>query len=278
MSDKIIVDGDLVESSCVSLEVTSPGLAYGFGLFETIKFKGRRPCFFEEHFDRLQRAANAANIGFDYSIDEMRSQSRALFDANQVDDGIFKIVVTESGSRFQTIVFVRDAELKVAKDPLRVRVSNVMKASNAFTSRHKTLNYMENWLELQAAREHGFDECLFSNELGHVTEGALSNAFFIKDGVLKTASLECGLLDGVIRGQLLRIAEEDGWLVEEGAFGIEEFTTADEAFMSSSGKNLISISEIQTNIARAFPVVGSKRVEQLSARLNEAEDASLEGK
>lgn len=276
MATKLIVDGVLEEGERIPLEVTSSGFAYGFGLFETIKFKRRRPCFFDEHFDRLQGAAGEAGIEFGYTREEMRQQAIRLFESNGVDEGIFKVVVSSGGASSVVAVFLRSVGLEGANEPIRLCVSRVAKASNAFTSRRKTLNYMENWLELQRAQSHGFDECLFANELGRVTECSMSNAFFIKDDVLKTASLDCGLLDGVIRGQLLRIAEEDGMRVEEGAYRIEEFAAADEAFASSSGKGVVSISEIQTDRLRAFPLVASARVRQLAQRLKALEEASLE--
>ena len=275
MRTNLIIDGVLQEGDSLSLEVTSPGLAYGFGLFESIKFKLQRPCFFDEHFDRLQRAATVARIPFEYTSDEMRQQAIRLFESNQADEGVFKIVVSSGWKTSKVAVFLRNVGLEGTNDAIRLRTSNVTKASNAFTSRHKTLNYMENWLELQAAQIHGFDECLFTNELESVTECSMSNVFFIKDNVLKTPSLDCGLLDGVIRGKLLRIAEEDGMRVEEGAYRIEEVVAADEAFVSSSGKGLVSIFEIQTNDLHAFSIVGSPRFCRLAKRLEFLEEESL---
>ena len=275
MATNLIIDGVLQEGNSLSLEVTSPGLAYGFGLFESVKFKRQRPCFFDEHFDRLQRAAVKAKIAFNYTLDEMRQQAIRLFEANLVDEGVFKIVVSSGWKTSQVAVFVRNVGLEGANDPIRLRASNVTKASNAFTSRHKTLNYMENWLELQTAQAHGFDECLFTNELESVTECSMSNVFFIEDDVLKTPLIECGLLDGVIRGKLLRIAEEDGMRVAEGAYRLEEFVAADEAFASSSGKGLVSISEIQTDDLHVFPIVTSPRFRRLAERLEILEEASL---
>jgi 4-amino-4-deoxychorismate lyase len=275
MATSLIIDGVLQEGDSLSLEVTSPGFAYGFGLFESIKFKRKRPCFFDEHFERLQRAAKEVRIEFDYTLEEMRQQTIRLFESNQADEGVFKIVVSSGWKASQVAVFIRNVGLNAAHDPIRLRVSNVAKASNAFTSRRKTLNYMENWLELKEAQGHGFDECLFANELGSVTECSMSNVFFIKDDVLKTASLDCGLLDGVIRGKLLRIAEEDGMRVEEGAYRIEEIVTADEAFTSSSGKGLVGIAEIQTDRLHSFPIVASPRVRRLAERLAVLEEASL---
>ena len=50
MRDKIVLNGELVESDKVALGVRSEGFSFGFGLFETIKFQDLKPCFFKEHF------------------------------------------------------------------------------------------------------------------------------------------------------------------------------------------------------------------------------------
>ena len=94
---------------------------------------------------------------------------------------------------------------------------------------------------------------------------------------MKTPALECGLLDGVIRGQVLEIAEEMGWRVEEGAFDLEEFESAEEVFATSSGKGLRSVSEFSGPRAISFPTVDSERLGELKRRLAEREIASLEG-
>jgi para-aminobenzoate synthetase/4-amino-4-deoxychorismate lyase len=66
--------------------------------------------------------------------------------------------------------------------------------------RHKT-----NWRELydgEAARS-GSDEVLFQNERGEITEGARSNVFVERDGILLTPPLEAGVLDGRLRAELI---------------------------------------------------------------------------
>ena len=97
----------------------------------------------------------------------------------------------------------------------------------------------------------------------------------VKDGLLKTPSDECGLLSGVIRGQVLSIAREQGLRVEEGNILPEECVRADEAFVTSSGRGLVSVSEIQTDYSKTFFTIGSKLVVSLAEKLRLAELASL---
>jgi len=158
--------------------------------------------------------------------------------------------------------------------PIRLRQSEVVKASQAFTSRNKTVNYLENLLEKKAAQEQGFDECFFLNEAGFVTECATANLFMIKEGALKTPSADCGLLKGVIRGQVLRIAREMGLRVEVGRLSPRELCEADEAFITSSGKGIASVSEIWVDQVYQYSVVGSKLVDTLKKNLRIAESES----
>ncbi len=276
MSNKIALNGEIVEGDRISLEVASEGFSFGFGLFETLKFKDRRPCFLKEHLERLVESAEAISMKVPYSLDEVFRQSKTVFDVNGVRNGVFKIVLTKSDRQGSFVIYLRDTTESLVPVPVRLRLSSVIKSSQAFTTNHKTLNYLENLLEKSVAQEHGFDECLFSNEAGYITECATANFFIIKDGVLKTPAVECGLLKGVIRSQILRIAREQGLRIEEGNLLPEECAEADEAFITSSGRGLVSVSEIWVDRSRTLPTIGSKLVRTLSEQVRLAENTSME--
>ncbi len=271
MPRSIVLNGEIVEGERIPMEVASAGLSFGYGLFETIKFVNRRPCFLAEHFDRLVESAERISMDFPFSLEEVFRQSVGLFEVNGVDSGVYKIVLTQGLAKVETVLYLRDTVELVSSVSVRLRQSTVVKGSQAFTSNHKTLNYFENLLEMRAAQQHGFDECLFLNEAGLVTECATANVFLLKEGVLKTPAADCGLLKGVIRGRVLQIAGEMGLRVEEGNLLPDDFMEADEAFLTSSGKGVVSVSELWTDRLIQYPVVGSKLVRSLSERLRSAE-------
>lgn len=276
MPNKIVINGEVVEDDRISLGVTSEGFSFGFGLFETLKFQNRRPCFLREHFERLVEGAQAISMKIPFSLDEIFRQSMTLFDMNGVQNGVYKIVLTKSDGRDNCVIYLRDSSDSLAPVSVRLRLSSVIKSSQAFTSNHKTLNYMENLLERKVAQQHGFDECLFINEMGFVTECATANIFILKEGLLRTPAVDCGLLKGVIRGQVLRIAREQGLRIEEGNLLPEECAEADEAFITSSGKGLVSVSEFWIDRSRTLSTVRSKLVRTLGEQLRKAEIASME--
>ena len=270
MTEAMVLNGELVEGKRISLGAMSRGLAYGFGVFETVKFLESRPCFWVEHVARLSKAVQGAGLAVAIDGGVLREQAQRLFAANGATDGVFKIIVCEDdGGRCQVALFIRNHGFNRPKPSIRLQLSPVVRASQAFTSRHKTLNYMDTVRDLRLAQEHGFDELVYRNELGALTETSVSNLFFVKDGVLKTPSLECGLLDGIARGQLLAVAGELGVSVEEGRYRIEDLLAADEVFVSNSVVGALPASEVdagergQENFGvRLAPALGEALLER----------------
>ncbi len=242
---KVFLDGDLIETGSVSQPLLSRGFAFGYGVFETMKFLGGAPCFFEEHLLRLKRGVEGAGLDIALDVAALRAQACQLFQAEGVLDGVFKIVISDAGDSPKLAMFVRNKGLGAEPQPGRLRLSAVVKASQAFTSRHKSLNYMESVLELEKAKAAGFDECVFQNEFGKLTECSVANLFFVRDGVLNTPALQCGLLDGIVRRKIIEIARGMGLAVEEGEFTPDDLLAASECFLTSSGGGPRSVNSFE---------------------------------
>ena len=275
MSNRIIVEGDLLEGDEVSLPSNSEGLSYGFGLFETIKIRNGLPCFFDEHIARHKVGVGAAGLDLRFTREELFWQAKALIESMRVSDGALKIVTAKAGFRSLTYLYFKRVSALGLGRPLRVRLSSVVKGSSAFTVRHKTLNYMDNVRELDLAEEHGFDECLFTNERGEMTECSMANLFFEKSGSIRTPSVDCGLLEGVIRAKIIQIAKETGYSVLEGKFYPEDLEEAERVFLTSSGKGIATVEEVDIGQALRFDAGNEGIISVLSSKLDEMERASL---
>lgn len=239
--DKLFLNNKLIDGSSVEMPVLSRGFAFGYGVFETMKFIDRRPCFFGEHLQRLIEAAKGARLEVTIDEKKLRAQAVQLFEVLAVDSGVFKIVITDKEGETSLAMFVRSSGFSGDEAPSRVCSSAVVKSSQAFTSRHKSLNYMESLLELEKAKDSGFDECLFRNEFGQLTECSVANIFMVSGNVLKTPALECGLLDGIVRRKVIELANDLGLSTEEGLYSEVDMLAADEAFLTSSGKGPRSV-------------------------------------
>ena len=111
----------------------------------------------------------------------------------------------------------------------------------------KTISYAENVVALRAAHEAGASEALFPNTVGHLCEGTGSNIFIVIDGELITPPLSSGCLSGITRELIVGMFD-----VTEANLPIEEVNSVDEAFLSSSTRNVQAIATIDgTALAQA---------------------------
>ena len=116
----------------------------------------------------------------------------------------------------------------------RIYISDVRTDPADATLYHKTTHReLYNEAYEQAVRD-GFDDVLFLNLRGKVTEGAISNVFVVKDGRWFTPPMECGLLAGVYRRHLLETRPE----IEERVLSLEDLRQADAIYLCNAARGL----------------------------------------
>jgi len=135
------------------------------------------------------------------------------------------------------------------------RVADSTPASGA-----KVSNYLIAVLATRAAEQAGAEESLVLDREGQVVEGSTSNIFLVKQGRLITPPEEAGILLGITRDKLLGLAAEWGVPVELRSFPPQELYTADEAFITSS------IREVAPVVSADGQAIGTGRPGQLTLR------------
>jgi len=109
----------------------------------------------------------------------------------------------------------------------------------------KTGNYLNNLLCLREARALGADEVVMLNLEGEVTECAVSNIGFVRDGAFVTPPLASGILSGITRSLLLKgIAGSAGISAAERAIRPSDIGSMDECFLMSTTKDIVPVGEI----------------------------------
>jgi branched-subunit amino acid aminotransferase/4-amino-4-deoxychorismate lyase len=136
------------------------------------------------------------------------------------------------------------AELPPDLEELRSRGLRViaLDAQNSSLIRGvKSTSYALNMVAVDEAKRRGADDAVFVGASGEVLEGPTTNIWWRQDGTLFTPSLELGILAGVTRAVLIEAAPRLGYEVQEGAFPLEEFAGADEAFTTSSVREVMPV-------------------------------------
>lgn len=217
----VYLNGSYVPAEKARVPVTDRGLAYGDGIFTTIRVSEGGPRFLDWHLERLLRDAAALYIEFP-AIDELEDAAKGLISRLEMRKGVVKITVTRGvggrGPSTNNVVnpttIVTASEMPEPRPPLRT--ITVPDARGPLTA-HKTLNYLPNVLALHQAEAAGCDEVLFARD-GSLVEAAVSNVIGVVDGEVYTPPLDGAVLPGVARRALLEAEViREGELPADGA-------------------------------------------------------------
>ena len=108
----------------------------------------------------------------------------------------------------------------------------------------KTFNYLDCIMARMESKEAGYDDALLLNSKGFVTESAVSNIFLVKNKKLVTPSLKSGLLPGITRKTILKLAPILGLKVKETFVKPQDLYNADEVFLTNTLMELLPVARI----------------------------------
>ncbi len=246
----VCVNGELGAVDDLRISPLDHGLLVGDGVFETMRVYNGIPFAWTRHLDRLVRSA--AGLGLRVpEAGPLREQADAVLVANRLTEARLRITITggpaplgsERAAVAPTVVVAASA---VTAWPPAAAVVTVPWARNerGATAGLKTISYAENVRALAYAHEHDAGEAIFPNTRDELCEATGSNVFVVHDGVLTTPPADSGCLLGVTRALVLELAAGIGIAVEETARLLSDLATADEAFLSSTTREVQAIASV----------------------------------
>jgi len=255
------VDGALVPEHEARISPFDHGLLTGDGVFETLRVYRGEPYCWRRHYERLARSAS----GMGLAIPPGPALRRAALDvigANRLTEARLRITVTggpsplgsERGRVTPTLILAASQLPPSAPEP-PVAVVTVPWPRNerGALAGLKTISYGENVRALAVAKEAGAGEAIFANTRGELCEGTGTNVFVVSAGVLRTPPESSGCLLGVTRALILGLAGRLHIAAEEVALPLSAVAAADEAFISSSTREVQCISAVDGHPLPAAP-------------------------
>jgi branched-chain amino acid aminotransferase len=255
---KIFLDGQFVNEADAKVSVFDHGLLYGDGVFEGIRAYGGRVFRLEEHLERLFDSAKAIRLTIPLTLEELTNAVLECCRTNSLWDGYIRLVVTRGKGDLglnpascpkPTLFIIADAirlyPPSVYERGLRLHTAAVRRVSSeALEPAIKSLNYLNNILAKMEASASGSDESLLLNEQGCVAECTADNIFVFKHGELATPPVSAGVLPGITRREILRLAREEGIPAVERNMTRYDLFVADEVFLTGTGAEIIPVVEI----------------------------------
>jgi len=252
---KVAIDGEVVDSDEARVSVFDRGFLYGDSVFEVYRTYAGIPFAEMAHLERLARSAARIMIPMPVSIETLSSEVRATLDAAGEGDWYVRVIVTRGTGPLTYDPSTASAPLRVIiAAPVSVPPAEryergiavaLLEASrptdDARAAGAKASNYLANLLAVHEAKQKGAQEALMLGRDGQILEGASSNLFIVKDGKVRTPEPQPGILVGITRATVIAAAAEEGIEVEEGEVRPEDLYGADEAFLTSSIREVMPV-------------------------------------
>lgn len=245
------MNGEFVKADELRISPFDHGFLYGLGFFETFRTYKGEPFLLEEHIERLRKALDEFRIDVKLDLEIVTAIIVELNARSGGEDGYFRLNVSAgvhdiglapSGYEKPTVILFRKTlpPLTRGKEKSAVWLKtrrNTPESEHRYKSHHYANNVLAR-LELPSlAEQEGF----FLTEQGHIAEGITSNIFWVTDSVLYTPALETGILAGITRDIVIRIAESLGIIVVEGLFTADKLEAANEVFVTNAVQELVPI-------------------------------------
>jgi len=256
----VYVNGSFVSEEEANISVFDHGFLYGDGVFEGIKAYNGRIFALDEHVDRFYESAQSIQLELPLSRNEMKKAIIETVRRNNLRDAYIRPVASRGkgalgldprSCKKATVVIIVDAEIRHPEDTGGASLSQkgIKVITTAFrrngpdvlSPRVKSTNYLNNILAKLQANAVGVQDAIFLNEQGFVCELTGDNLFIVKCSRVMTPPLWFGILDGVTRRVILRLAREMGLEAAEEPLTLHDLYTSDECFCTATRVEVLPI-------------------------------------
>jgi branched-chain amino acid aminotransferase len=253
LKDKSYINynGKLYSSEERIFTINNRAFKYGDALFETFRVINGKLCFVDDHFERLLQGEELLKMKpCNISSDEILSQIEELLIKNKITKGgRVRLTVFRDADGFyqpsnEKKAYVIEAKsidnnfFELNSKGFKIDIYNEQRRSTSKFSNIKTTNSLQQILAGIYCKENDLDECLMLNKHGRIAEATSSNVFLYKNNNIYTPSLDEGCVAGVMRKQILRIAEKLNINIFEGMVNGSMLQQADELFLTNAVKGI----------------------------------------
>jgi branched-chain amino acid aminotransferase len=257
------------------ISVFDHGFLYGDGVYETLRAYGGRVLQLSEHLTRLERSASCIYLQLPMNRAHLADLIRTSLDRNNLQEAYIRVTVSRGPGEIgldpalcktPTVVIVAKSfepyPASFYAEGVSVAVVQTRRnLPDAVPSQVKSLNFLNNILAKIEAIAAGAHEGLMLNHRSELAEGTTSNVFLVREGHLLTPSIDCGILDGITRRMVLKLAEESGIPVHETRLGIQNVYEADECFLTNTTQEIMPVKRVDDRL------VGGSRPGPITRRL-----------
>jgi branched-chain amino acid aminotransferase len=254
----VYLDGHFVASEQAKVSVFDHGFLYGDGIYETMRAYEGMFFLLNNHLVRLKHSANAISLKLPLLLNEIGDALNESLRVNRLQDAYVRLHISRGPGEIgldpalcvaPTMVIISKPfhDYPTAYYERGVSVVIVKTRRNhplALPPSVKGTNFLNNILaKIEAVKARAYEGIMLNWE-GYVAEGTISNIFMVKRGALYTPHLDTGILKGVTRDLVLRLAKRKKIPIREAMLRPNDLLTADESFITNTTMEIMPVTTI----------------------------------
>jgi branched-chain amino acid aminotransferase len=262
-TEKIWMDGELVDWDDARIHILTHTLHYGCGVFEGIRAyeTAQGPAVFRltDHIERLFASAKIFMIDIPFTVQEIVDATKETVRVNGLPSCYIRPIVYLGYGEMGLNPLPCSVNVSIAVWPwgaylgdeglqkgVRMKVSSWQRHSpNAMPPAAKgTGMYINSSMAKVEALKGGYDEAILLSPQGYVSECTGENLFIVDDEVLLTPPVAAGALEGITQDSVITIARDFGYEVKSGNILRSDLYTCDEAFLTGTAAEVVPIRSV----------------------------------
>jgi len=274
----VYVNGHFLPKEEATVSVFDHGFLYGDGIYETMRAYGGELFLLKKHLARLKQSAKAVSLKLPLPLDKIGEALSEALAVNKLTEAYVRIHISRGPGEIgldpalcpaPTMIIVakpfHDYPAEYFERGVSLAVVKTRRNHpRALDPSIKSTNFLNNILAKIETIRAGAYEGIMLNWEGYVAEGTISNLFMVKQGKLYTPSLKTGILEGVTRDLVLRLARRSKLPVGEVLLAPRSLLAADECFITNSTVEIMPVTKIDKK------TVGSGKPGPVTAMLRRA--------
>ena len=262
-SEKIWMDGKLINWDDANVHILTHTLHYGLGAFEGIRCyktsKGKTAILkLKEHVERLFNSAKILEMKIPFTEEEIFEAIKETVKVNKIEDGYIRPIAFVGPSAIGLYVKEYPVQVAIISIPfgkylgeegiekgIRVKTSSFTRHGvNTSMTRAKICGaYFNSILAKKEAVENGYDEALMLDDRGFVCEASGENIFIVKNKIFYT-SPKISILPGITRDAVIELIKEEGYEIREYMITRDDVYIADEVFFTGTAAEITPVREV----------------------------------
>jgi branched-chain amino acid aminotransferase len=272
-TEKIWVNGELVDWADAKVHVGVHGLHYGSGVFEGIRSydTAKGPAVFRltDHLVRLENSAKVLFMELPFTVEDLRAATHELVAVNGIAScyirpiafyGYGELGVAATGNPVDVVIMSYPWGAYLGEEGQQRGITTTISSwervgPNVIPHAAKATGiYLNSMLATTEARRAGYDEAIMLSADGYIADGPGETIFTVKDGRLRTPPLAMSILPGITRDTIITIARDLGFSVEETNLIRTDLYFADEVFMVGTAAEVTPVRSIDGREIGVGPV------------------------